>query len=500
MEQKANEFASFASGMAFAMGNEECSFVNRYNNREIYQLSMLQVVAAQPSRSIELASGERDAWGVMAANTSPRDISDSGKHWPRNPCSRGSPGIPESACNDQGRLTALSMSVGQSSPAVFAATHKMPALSFLRIDIHATDLIQCRAGKIWHLPGGPATKVLKLAFGKRTSMSGVDVLKHLLIDDDDVARLSQLQELVLLRDDDASFSVPAHMLEPICKLTSLRFLVVVSLGLEGLPACLGQLRELKLLDVRSNSFLDKEAFPQEMMANLSAHLVEFVGFSQNERKYRGPESECTRLSGCTPMYETLLSGIPGIKSGEDEEEGAWRCGSFTADTGALLGPPGLVFPKLEKLWFDMCGGLTMRPDFLASLPTLTPRLRSHLTLFYSKFNGILTVFQRPRSLDLYDNRISLDVKHVAELKRLPGIHQVLLQNNRLHGRLEAAFFADWPKTWLKLNLALNRDLQGCLHPVDVPPGLMLMIGGTGIKVSEACGQGSVPLGGKGSEL
>jgi hypothetical protein len=105
-----------------------------------------------------------------------------------------------------------------------------------------------------------------------------------------------------------------------------------------------------------------------------------------------------------------------------------------------------------------------------------------------------------RSIDLYNNNIDLEVNALQKLKQFTLLHQVLLQNNRLHGTITAGFFAGWPQSWQTLNLGLNRDITGCLHPRDIPNQLeTFTYGGTGLAVSEACeSHGGGP--GRGADL
>ena len=120
--------------------------------------------------------------------------------------------------------------------------------------------------------------------------------------------------------------------------------------------------------------------------------------------------------------------------------------------------------KLEKFWVDM-NNLTISPHF---------------------FDKIVQGWPQLRTLDLYDNNIHLDVSNVMKLKRLPLLHLVQLQNNRLFGRVDSSFFEDWPRNLRQLNLNLNSELQGCIHPRLIPSWLRLFVSGTQIKISYDC--------------
>ena len=143
---------------------------------------------------------------------------------------------------------------------------------------------------------------------------------------------------------------------------------------------------------------------------------------------------------------------------------------------------------MEKFWVDM-NNLTVTPRFFDKVASSWPKLRT---------------------LDLYDNNIHVDVAHVMKLKSLPQMQQLLLQNNRIYGRMDSNFFDGWSKIWTRLNMNINRDLEGCLqhvsslpmtltlaliegclHPSSIPPWLELSIGGTQIMVSSACDQHGV---------
>ena len=91
-----------------------------------------------------------------------------------------------------------------------------------------------------------------------------------------------------------------------------------------------------------------------------------------------------------------------------------------------------------------------------------------------------------RCADLYDNHIRVNINNLKKLKRLKQLHQVLLMRNFLFGTLDDDFFHGWPRAWTYLNVALNRNVKGCIRPSQMPNWLTFSTGATGIIISEGC--------------
>jgi len=237
----------------------------------------------------------------------------------------------------------------------------------------------------------------------------------------------------------------------LCKLKSL-FRLKIWCRLSSLPACVGELIELRHLDVQGNQLSTADAFP----ASLSklTNLVELIGFEQGVSSYQGPDSNCIHEQCCVPTFETLAAS----QGHEEWPSGSWKCRPLTAELDAL---PFFAFRRLEKFWMDM-NNLTLTPGFFERAATAWPSLRS---------------------LDLYDNAITVDIIHVFKLKALPQMMQLLLHGNRIYGTLRGNNFLRWPESWSKLDLSMNPRLEGCLHPDDLPPQLALKYFGTRVTVS-----------------
>lgn len=338
----------------------------------------------------------------------------------------------------------------------YAGREMLPVLADITRITRADDwdpLQKALGGTSWTLPG--YRRVISLwTEDPHEAM----VKRQFRINDQDAARLVNLRSLTIAcrRPDSLMMSlesVPAETFAPLCKLPGLKYLRI-ECRLQGLPACIGNLTTLTHLDVRGNHFGHAPlgtAFPASM-ANL-VNLVEFIGFEQGTATYQGLSSWCTKRKDCVPTFETLGGG--------DDESQAWKCRPLR---GHLDDLPFFGLRKLEKFWFDM-NSLELRPHFFEKAVRSWPSLRS---------------------LDLYDNNITCEVDDIAHLKALPQMQQLLMQGNRVHGKLRGAFFRDWPETWSKLDLSMNPRLEGCLHPGDLPAPLVFKYAGTRVVVSRAC--------------
>jgi len=285
--------------------------------------------------------------------------------------------------------------------------------------------------------------------------SEMKTLRRFRLNEQDAERLKNLQYLTFQFSEGVE-SVPAEVIAPLCKLRGLK---ILQLGcrLLGLPACIGEMKALTHLDVRGNHFGHGPlagVFPASM-AKL-VNLVEFVGFEQGRMEYTGPSSPCTIGTTCVPTFETLASATE-----VDDPSANWKCQPLRAHLNDL---PFFSFGRLEKFWWDM-NELQLRPGFFAKAARSWPSLRS---------------------LDLYDNNITCDVREIAALKRLPQMQQLLLQGNRVYGELRSSFFKDWPATWSLMDLSMNPELEGCLHPEDLPKPLFFKYFGTRVTVSHFC--------------
>lgn len=260
--------------------------------------------------------------------------------------------------------------------------------------------------------------------------------------EEDLVRLAKLEAITI--DPVTLTSLPASYLEPLCRLRQLRRLAIVR-SFVGLPACIGELKDMQHLDVRGNHFTTAAAMPESM--NQLTNLVEFIAFGQHTYTYQGPNSPCTNMS-CVPNTAVLSMDVDDQKDVENQESPRWRCGSLKADLEDL---PIWRWSKLEKFWVDM----------------------NHLSFKEpaSFFDRVVEAWPRLRTLDLYDNDIEVDIAHVKKLKKLPHLHQLLLQNNRVYGQVDGCngtFFADWPPSWQDLDIRLNKGIGGCVNHHEIP--------------------------------
>jgi len=334
------------------------------------------------------------------------------------------------------------------------------SLKHLHVDLPGGSVPSKESEDEFRLPGGPNTVALYLA-------GPAQWLWRLVITEADTIRLKHLHHLVLGVGGEAHL-ISREQLAPLCKLRSLRSLNLAGNPITSLPACFGDLIELRLLDVRSARLQQRNALPPEL--SKLVNLKHLVGFGQGEVLYENPASPCTKRLDCKPSYTTLIAEpnpnweLNGDGNGTHLNE--WQCGSLA---GGLDDLPVFGMARLERLWLDM-NNLTMGHDFLERAVQAWPKLRT---------------------LDLYSNNIKVDVNLVQKLKQLPQLHQVLLQNNNLHGTITGSFFEGWPRAWQTLNLGLNREITGCVHPHDIPQQLEIFNhGGTKLVVAEACGKSS----------
>jgi len=411
-------------------------------------------------------NADSEVWSLILNTTGMPPIAD--------PCSFGRHGFGRVACQLDtvngraiARIKALTVVIPEhvsphSVKTLLLATHKLMGLKYLHI--HIDFAAEAKVGE-FQLPGGPNT--VSLSFAARYVSRG-----RLVVTKADAIRLKHLRHLALYGDvvhdhdhdgerGEVDHGISRDALAPLCKLRSLRSLDLSGNPITSLPACLGDLVELRLLDIRNARLQHRNALPPEL--SKLVNLKHFVVFGQGKHVYTGPASACSKRSDCMPSYETLLGDTADKDMMGPFDE--WQCGSLAGNVDDL---PVFGMARLERLWLDM-NNLTMSPDFLERVVQEWPKLRT---------------------LDLYSNNINVNVNLVQKLKQLPQLHQLLLQDNNLHGTITASFFEGWPATWQTLNLALNRKITGCVHPHDIPQQLETFnYGGTKLVVSEACGRG-----------
>jgi len=436
-----------------------------FGNQEALTYSSLTFYAnpyRSPRRKKEQhPNADAQVWSLILNTTMMPPIPD--------PCSFGRHGFGRVACQldvidgpPKVRLRALTLQLQQKlgakrADSLFRATHQLMGLKYLHMDL-PYDSVPSKDEEVeFRLPGGPSTVALYLS-------GPTQWLWNLVVTEADTIRLKHLRYLAIGPDEEGPL-LSGEQLAPLCKLRSLWSLNLAGNLITSLPACFGDLIELRLLDVRSARLQHRNALPPEL--SKLVNLRHLIVFGQGETLYESPASSCTKRSDCMPSYTTILGERELVGDGNLNE---WQCGSLVGDVDDL---PVFGMARLERLWLDM-NNLTMSPDFLERAVQAWPKLRT---------------------LDLYSNNIKVDVNVVQKLKQLPQLHQLLLHNNNLHGKISGSFFEGWPRSWQTLNLGLNREITGCLHPHDIPQQLEIFNhGGTKLVVSEACDKVGVDRG------
>jgi len=353
---------------------------------------------------------------------------------------------------------------------LFAVTTELSGLKAFLVTLEMAESLDVLP---WHLPGGVNTERVDirillsksdLQHGPRNQNKVRDIMEQLVVDSEDIIRLQHLKHLSISFEYDASqMAMPGYFIEPLCKLKNLRILKL-ELCLESLPDCTGDLVQLRYLDLRANRFQSPEALPLTM--NKLVNLGQIIGFMQNEQRYNPVEDSredgysCRKKTDCKPIYETVTTF-----DGEPRDD--WVCGAMK---GHLDEFPMYKLSKMEKFWWDM----------------------NNLTVTAAYFDHIVTSFPKLRTLDLYDNDIFIDVKHVKKLKRLTQLHQVQLQSNNIYGIIDPSFFDHWPEKWIRLDLNLNRKLRGCLDLEDIPQSIQWPVfAGTQVVITRGGGYGGL---------
>lgn len=231
---------------------------------------------------------------------------------------------------------------------------------------------------------------------------------------------------------------------PVCSLRKLQSFR--SSWLQGLPPCFGSLTELLGLDLR-NGLLT--GLPEEL-GNLSK-LVEFIAFEQSHEEFE--EDSCPGDSSCKPSYQSII---------DPDGSGKYRCTSSSQSWSQDLSlMPIFKWHNLEKFWVD-ANALQASPGFLQKAAMAWPNLRT---------------------LDLYDNDLSLDVGELSAFAHHPLLHQVQLQRNNLHGVLPDAILNS--SSLVTLFLSLNPRVQGCISS-ERAKRIAVMRADTGIRLADSC--------------
>merc|ERR1712232_3921 len=163
--------------------------------------------------------------------------------------------------------------------------------------------------------------------------------------------------------------------------------------------------------------------------------------------------ECPKDPSCEPSYQTIVDHTSGAK---------FVCKSpkpWSEDLNLL---PVMGWSRLEKFWGD-ANRLFASPGYLRNIAKAWPRLRT---------------------LDLYDNAISLDA---AELDAFAGhtlLHQVQLQKNRMTGTFPASILNGTCPLKL-IHMQLNAEMGGCVSS-KAPGFSAFTYKGTRIRVSDNC--------------
>lgn len=246
---------------------------------------------------------------------------------------------------------------------------------------------------------------------------------------------------------DVESALPPKNLIPICKLKQLQSIRVLN-GATGLPSCFGGLTELLAIDIR-NGFLGDTAKPLPPELGNLTKMVDFVAFEQAHME----TEECPTDPSCEPSYQTIVDTQSGAK---------YVCKSPKAWAEDLSLLPVFGWSRLEKFWVD-ANRLFASPGYIRSIAKAWPRLRT---------------------LDLYDNEISLDA---AELEAFAGhtlLHQAQLQKNRMKGTFPASILNGTCPLKL-MHMSLNPDMGGCVSP-KLPGFTALTYKGTRVRVNEKC--------------
>lgn len=370
---------------------------------------------------------------------------------------------PEAPCSQRSqRVVALRLAgVGVAKKAVAGAVEAIAALGELRALVE-------HSGQLARLPSG--LRHLEVLEAKSIKIAPTDApLRWLSLHDEEEAPSGP--SFVRREPLGEPSQRAAAALEPACAYRGLRILKVRA-GLNALPACLGELTELRALEVSGNRFgrgleHPEAAIPAEL--GKLRNLVEFSAWGQGLVSVKDSR-RCPEDDSCELDYESSIEFAQLQEGLGDTEENTgpkpppigerYKCAGLSWDARLEDMHPIFNWTSLQKFWLD--GSRATASDaFFAKAAEAWPNLRT---------------------LDLYDNHIQVDASALAAFAQHPHLHQLMLGRNDVRGKLPPELF-HIGKPWRLLQLSLNSKLEGCA-PDDLKHVVRLV--GTKVRFRAGC--------------